>query len=148
VLEQGGPFGIALVVDLSSPSDREEPIHDSTRDFEFTQRLFGELNCDLLGPPNDDNVIILSDFDEEKEEAHEEELVGTEDVAASIAINPVSTASTDDIGTPAERSSTPAASPADANNDLGVEPNDSSDGLAPGLKVEERTDGRDEDDAP
>jgi hypothetical protein len=74
VLEQDGPSGTALVVDLSSPSDGEEPIHDIAHDFEFAQRLFGELNHDLLGPPDNAKVIILSDSDEEKEEAHEEKL--------------------------------------------------------------------------
>jgi hypothetical protein len=73
--------------------------------------------------------------------------VGAEDVATSAAVNLVSTASTDDIGTPAEKFLTPAASPADADNDPEVEPNDSSDGLAPGLKVEEGNDGGDEADA-
>jgi hypothetical protein len=69
-------------------------------------------------------------------------------VATSSAINLVSIASTDDIGTPAKKSSIPAASPANANNDPGVEPNDSSDGLALGLKVEEGTGGRDEASTP
>jgi hypothetical protein len=52
----------------SSPLDEDKPIPDTARDFEFTQRLFGELNRDLLGPPDDSKVIILSDFDEEEEE--------------------------------------------------------------------------------
>jgi hypothetical protein len=51
VLEQGGPSGMAPVVDLSSPSDEEEPIHDTARDFKFAQRLFSELNRDLLESP-------------------------------------------------------------------------------------------------
>jgi hypothetical protein len=147
VLEQGGPSGTAPVVDLSSPQGEENPIHDITRDFKFAQRLFGELNCDLLGPPNDDKVIILSDPDEE-EEAHEEKSISVEDVSASVAINPVSTASTGDIGTSAEKSSTPAASPTNADNDPRVELNDSSDGLAPSPKEEEGTNGGDEAGAP
>jgi hypothetical protein len=53
VLEQGGPSRTALVVDLSSPQDEEEPIHDTARDFEFAQPLFGKINRDLLGPPGD-----------------------------------------------------------------------------------------------
>jgi hypothetical protein len=137
---QGGPSGKAPMVDLSSPSDKEEPIHDTARDFEFAQRLFGELNRDLLGPPDNSKVIILNDFDEENEEAHEEKSAGTEDAATSVAVNPISTASADDIGTPAEMSSTPAASPTDADNDPGVEPIDSSDDLALGPKVEEGND--------
>jgi hypothetical protein len=69
-------------------------------------------------------------------------------VATSAAFNPVSTVSTDDIDTPAEKSSTPVASCADADEDPGVEPNDSSDGLALGLKVEEGNGGGDEARAP
>jgi hypothetical protein len=69
-------------------------------------------------------------------------------VATSAAFNPISTVSIDDIGTPAEKSSTPAASRADADEDPGVEPNDSSDGLALGLKVEEGNGGGDEARAP
>jgi hypothetical protein len=148
VLEQGGPSGTAPVVDLSPPSDEEEPIHDTARDVEFAQHLFDELNRDLLGSPGDDKVIILSDSDKEKEEAHEEKYVSTEDAATSATVNPVSTASVDDIGTPAEKSLTPGASHDDVDNDPRVEPNDSSDGLAPGPKVEEGTGDGDEAGAP
>jgi hypothetical protein len=45
-------------------------------------------------------------------------------------------------------SSTPAASPADAAEDLRVAPNDSSDDLALGPKMEEGRGGRDEADTP
>jgi hypothetical protein len=144
VFEQGGPSGKALVVYLSSPSDEEEPIHDISRDFEFAQRLFGELNCDFLGPLDNSKVIILSDSDEEKEEASEKKSVGVEDAATSAAVNPVSTASADDIGIPTEKSLTPAASLADAAEDLGAVPNDSSDGLAPDPKMEEGSGGGNE----
>jgi hypothetical protein len=51
VLEQGGPSGTAPVVDLSSPQGEENPLHDIAHDFEFTQRLFGELNHAFLGCP-------------------------------------------------------------------------------------------------
>jgi hypothetical protein len=97
---------------------------------------------------SDSKVIILSDSTEEEEEAHEEKSTDTEDAAIFAAVNPVSTASTDDISTLAERSLTPAASPVDADNDPTVEPNDSSDGLASGLKVEEGTNSRDKAGAP
>jgi hypothetical protein len=84
----------------------KEPIHDIVYDFEFAQRLFGELNRDLLGPPDDGKVIILSNSDEEKEEAHEEKSTGVKDAVTSVAVNPVSTTSADDIVTIAENSST------------------------------------------
>jgi hypothetical protein len=35
VLEQGGPSGMAPVVDLSSPQGEENPIHDIAHDFKF-----------------------------------------------------------------------------------------------------------------
>jgi hypothetical protein len=139
---------MARVVDLSSPLDGEEPIHDTAHDFEFAQCLFDELNRDLLGLPNDGKVIIPSDSDEKNEEVHEAKFAGTEDAATSAAINPVSTASTDDIGTPAEKSSTPAASPTDVDNNPRVEPNDSSDGLASAPTVEEDNGSGDEVGAP
>jgi hypothetical protein len=145
---QGGPFGKAPVIDLSSSLDEEDFFADTSRDFEFTQRLYGKLNRDLLRPPDDGKVIILSDSNGEKEEAREEKPTDAEDVAVSTAVNPVSTASADDIGTPTERSSTPAASPAVANDDPGVAQNDSSDGLAPGPKMEEGVGGGDEAGAP
>jgi hypothetical protein len=64
VFEQGVPLGKALVVELSSSSDEEDPISDTSRDFEFTQRLYSELSRALLGPPGDGKVIIISDSDE------------------------------------------------------------------------------------
>jgi hypothetical protein len=130
---------MAPMVDLSSPQGEENPIHDIACDFEFAQRLFGELNHAFLGPLGHGKVIILSNSDEEEEEVCEKKSASTKYAATSTAINPVSTASTDDIGTPAEKSSTPAASPIDADNDPRVGPNDSSDSLSPGLKVEEGT---------
>jgi hypothetical protein len=54
------------VIDLSSSSDEEDFIADTSQDFEFTQRLYGEFNRDLLGPPGDSKVIILSDSNEKK----------------------------------------------------------------------------------
>jgi hypothetical protein len=133
---------MAPVIDLSSSSDEEDFITDTSRYFEFIQRLYGELNYDLLGPPDDGKIIILSDSNEEKEEARKEESADAEDATTSTAVNPVSTASIDDIGIPAEMSSTPAASPADAAEDLRVAPNDSSDDLALGPKMEEGRGGR------
>jgi hypothetical protein len=101
VFEQGGPSGKAPVVDLSSSSDEEYLILDTSRDFEFTQRLYGELNRALPGPPGDGKIIILSDFDVEKEDVHEEKSTDAEDVAAFAAVNPTSTTSSDDVDAPA-----------------------------------------------
>jgi hypothetical protein len=97
------------MIDMSSSLDEEDFIADTSRDFEFAQRLYGELNHDFLGLLSDDKIIILSDFDEEKEEVREEKSTGVEDVAASAAVNPASTASAGDANALTEKSSTPAA---------------------------------------
>jgi hypothetical protein len=60
---------------------------------EFAQRLFGELNRNILGPPDDGNIIVLSDSD--KEEVCEEKTTDIETMAASAAVNPASTTSVD-----------------------------------------------------
>jgi hypothetical protein len=87
------PFGKAPVIDLSSSSDEKDLIVATSHDFEFTQRLFDEINHVVLGPPDDGKIIILSDFDEE--EVREEKTTSTEDVVTSAAVNPASTASVD-----------------------------------------------------
>jgi hypothetical protein len=79
------------VIDLSLSSDEEDLITATSRDFEFVQRLFAELNHAILGPPGDGKVIFLDDSDEEKE-VQEEKTIDTEPVATSAAVNPASTA--------------------------------------------------------
>jgi hypothetical protein len=59
------------MIDLSSSLDKEDFFADTSWDAEFTRRLFGDLNCDILGPPGDSKVIILSDSDEEEEACEE-----------------------------------------------------------------------------
>jgi hypothetical protein len=44
VFEQGDPSRKAPVIDLSSSSDEEDFFTDISHDFEFAQRLYGELN--------------------------------------------------------------------------------------------------------
>jgi hypothetical protein len=92
---------MALVVHQSSSSDGEDLILDTSRDFEFAQQFYGELNRALLGPPGDDKIVILSDSDEEKEVAREEKSTGTIDTAASATINPTSTSFVDSADAPA-----------------------------------------------
>jgi hypothetical protein len=87
------------VVDLSSSSDEESLIADVSWDEEFTRRLFGDLNHDVLGLPSDGKITILSYSDEEEEEVREEKTTGTEDATISAAVNPASTASADDAPT-------------------------------------------------
>jgi hypothetical protein len=59
------------VINLSSSSDEEDLIIDTSHDEELVRRLFGDLNHIILGSLSDDKIIILSDFDEEEEEVHE-----------------------------------------------------------------------------
>jgi hypothetical protein len=64
------------VVDLSLFSDERDLIADVSRDEVFVRRLFGDLNRDVLGPPDDSKIIILSDSDKE-EEVREEKVANT-----------------------------------------------------------------------
>jgi hypothetical protein len=47
------------VADLTSEEEEDAP--DTSRDEEISRKLFGDLNRGLLGPPGDDNIIILND---------------------------------------------------------------------------------------
>jgi hypothetical protein len=76
VFEQCGSSGKVPMIDLSSSLDEENFVADTSRDVEFANKLFVDLNHDILGLPGDGKVIILDDFDEEKE-AQEEKTVGT-----------------------------------------------------------------------
>jgi hypothetical protein len=78
----------------------------------------------------------------------EEKSTGAECTNASAAFNHASTASVDDADAPAEKSSTLAASPTDADEDPGATPNDSSDGLALGQDAGKSSASRDEAGTP
>jgi hypothetical protein len=71
------------VVDLTW--EEEDDVPDTSRDEQITHKFFGDLNRGPLGPPGDDNVIILSDFEEE-EEVHKDDRADVE-VAPSSAMN-------------------------------------------------------------
>jgi hypothetical protein len=114
VFEQGGPSGNIRVIELSSSSGEVGFFVDISRDAEFTKRLFGNLNRDLLRSPGDSKVIVLNDSDEE-EEVHEESAANVEAVSSTIV-----------------KSSTPAPSAADANEDPRKMQDDNSDDLVPG----------------
>jgi hypothetical protein len=80
-------------VDLASSSDEEDSFADTSRDEELTRKLFGDLNRDILGPPDDGKIIVLSDSDDE-DEMHEDAAVNTEAAppsAANFADSPTST---------------------------------------------------------
>jgi hypothetical protein len=56
-------------------------IADTSRDEEIARKLFDDLNCNILGPPGDDNIIILHDSDDDGD-AQEETTVEIESMTA------------------------------------------------------------------
>jgi hypothetical protein len=121
---------IPPVIELSSSSNEEDFFADIAWDVEFTKRLFGDLNCNLLRPPSDGKVIIISDFDEEGE--------ACEDAAADV----------ETVLSAAGKSLTPACSTTDADDDPGKMQDDNSDDLAPGQGTSKSSGGGDEAIAP
>jgi hypothetical protein len=85
-------------VDLASSSGEEDSVIDTSWDEELTRKLFGDLNRDILGPPSDGKIIVLSDSDDE-DETHEDAAVNAE-AAPPSAVNstdsPTSTPDADD----------------------------------------------------
>jgi hypothetical protein len=63
--EHGEPSVGFPVVDLSLEEEEDTPV--TSQDEEITRKLFGDLNCGLLGPLGDDIIIILNDSDVEEE---------------------------------------------------------------------------------
>jgi hypothetical protein len=129
VYEQGGPSRNIPVIELSCSSN-EGLFADIARDAEFAKRLSGDLNSDLLGPPDDNKVIGLSNSNEEKE-AREETTADAEAAPSAVM-----------------KSSTPASSIADDDEDLGKIQDDNSDDLAPERDVGKGSGGRDEAGSP
>jgi hypothetical protein len=80
------------MVDLAS-SSKEVVFPDTSWDEEIAQKLFGDLNRGLLGPPGDNHVILLSKSKEE-EEMREDDHTNAEVVLSSIGNSPASTAFT------------------------------------------------------
>jgi hypothetical protein len=99
VFEQGGASGATPV---SIPSSL---VVDTSRDEEFTRKLFGDLNRDILGPPDDGKIIIIDDSDD-SDEAQEEGTAGIDPtvVPASAIDAPAGTSVTnsDDQGSEQE----------------------------------------------
>jgi hypothetical protein len=69
VFEQGGA---SWATPMSIPSSL---VVDTSRDEEFTRKLFGDVSRDILEPPSDGKIIIIDDFDDD-EEAQEEGTTG------------------------------------------------------------------------
>jgi hypothetical protein len=82
--EQGGPSEPVPVVDLTLSSGEEDSVADTSRVEEFTRKLFGDLNRDILGPPGDGKIIVKSDSDDE-DETHEDTAVNAEAAPPSTA---------------------------------------------------------------
>jgi hypothetical protein len=99
VFEQGGA---SRVTPVSSPSSL---VADTSRDEEFTRKLFDDLNRDILGPPGDGKIIIINDSDDD-DEVQEEGTTGIDptSVLASAADAPAGTSATnsDDQGSEQE----------------------------------------------
>jgi hypothetical protein len=93
--EQGGPSELVPIVDLASSSGEEDSVADTSRDEELTRKLFGNLNRDILGPPGDGKIIVLSDSDDENE-THEDVAVNAEAAPPSAANSTDSPTSTPD----------------------------------------------------
>jgi hypothetical protein len=118
VREHGGPSKEIPMVNLSS-DEEENTLPDTSRDEEFTQRLFVNINRGLLGPPDDNNVIILNDSDDE-EEVGEEITTDTKAAPPSAVNSPtptVSTADADDAPDGVQYDSNDGRTPDRAQND-------------------------------
>jgi hypothetical protein len=94
--EQGGPSGPVPVVDLALSSSEEDSIADTSRDEEFARKLFDDLNRDILGPPDDSKIIVISDSDDE-DETHEDATVNAEAAPPSAANSVDSPTSASDV---------------------------------------------------
>jgi hypothetical protein len=71
-------------VDPALSSGEEDSVADSSWDEEFARKLFGELNRDILGPPGDGKIIVISDSDDD-DETHEDAVINAEAAPPSVA---------------------------------------------------------------
>jgi hypothetical protein len=86
------------MIDLSSFSDKENFIVDTSRDVELTKKHFGDLNRNILGPHGNSKIIVLDNSDDETE-ALEEKTTGIDPMIATASVDPASSAPTsaDDV---------------------------------------------------
>jgi hypothetical protein len=71
-------------MDLALSSSEKDSFTDTSWDEELTRKLFGDLNHDILGPPGDGKIIVLSDSDDE-DETHEDAAINAEVAPPSAA---------------------------------------------------------------
>jgi hypothetical protein len=83
-------------VDLASSSGEEDFFADTSRDEELARKLFSDLNRDILRPPGDGKIIVLSDSNDEDEE-HEDAAVNAEAAPPSAANSVDTPTSTPDV---------------------------------------------------
>jgi hypothetical protein len=83
------------MVDLASSSGEEDFFADTSWDEELARKLFSDLNRDILGPPGDGKIIVLSDSDDE-DEVHEDATVNVEAAPPSAVNSPVTPTSASD----------------------------------------------------
>jgi hypothetical protein len=83
-------------VDLALSSGEEESIADTSRDEKFARKLFDDLNRDILGPPDDGKIIVISDSDNE-DETHEDVAVNAEAAPPSATNSADSPTSASDV---------------------------------------------------
>jgi hypothetical protein len=88
------------MIDLSSSSNEENFIVDTSHNVELAKKLFGGLNRNILGPPGDGKINILDDSDDETE-AQDEKTAGIKPTAAPASVDPASTAPTSADDAPA-----------------------------------------------
>jgi hypothetical protein len=111
VFEQGNTSEKTPMIDLSSSSDEENFIVDTSRDTQLAKKNFGDLNRDILRPPGDGKIIVLDDYDEENE-AQEEKTVNIESTTTSASVDSASSA-------PASTDNAPAWVKIDNSDDQG-----------------------------
>jgi hypothetical protein len=83
------------MVDLASSSGEEDFFADTSWDEELARKIFGDLNRDILRPPGDGKIIVLSDSDDE-DETHEDAAVNIEAAPPSAVNSAVTPASASD----------------------------------------------------
>jgi hypothetical protein len=83
-------------VDLALSSSEEKSIADTSWDEEFARKLFGDLNRDIVGPPDDGKIIVISDSDDE-DETHEDAPINAEAAPPSATNSADSPTSASDV---------------------------------------------------
>jgi hypothetical protein len=124
VFEQGNASGKTPMIDLSSSSDEENFIVDTSRDVKLAKKLFDDLNHDILGSPGDDKIIFLDDSNEENE-AQEEKTADIESTSAFASSNPASSA-------PTIANDAPTGAKIDNSDDQGLDQEDDGGGCSVG----------------